>query len=469
MDSSEPIADVPVKFHDPYATRSAKACLPVTKLYLDFDSFFASAEQHFNPILRKRPIGVVPLDVPHTGCIAVSREAKQAGVPSGASVSEARAIAPEMVFVVARPDAYVRLHHRILAVIESCLPIEKVRSIDELVCDLVASEAAQGGAVAHRIKMALSQAFGDTLTCSIGIGSSELLAKVAAEMHKPNGLVILNGPELPGPIAHLRLSDIPGISKGMNARLAKAGITDVPSLWKLGAKEARGLWGSIEGERFWNALHGIPFDRPLSEKRMFGHSRMLPFDWRTPERVHDCSRQLALSAARRLRRTELKATQLTLSVRGGGYRTGAAHRPDHQRWSTEVQFEAMRDDASTLEQLAVAIARYRREVRFKPRSVTVILHGLVDAAPAQGDLFNQPGLNDQRAAVLLRQQKRERLSGALDAIRSKHGPSSASLGVCDDIPGGYVGGKIAFGRIPELADFNEAPSEDEATHFCINA
>lgn len=441
----------------------------MTKLYLDFDSFFASAEQHFNPALHGKPLGVVPLDVRHTGCIAISREAKRAGVPSGASVNEARAIVPEMIFVVARPDAYVRLHHRILAVIEGCLPIEKVRSIDELVCDLVASEAAQGKALVQRIKIALLEAFGPTLTCSIGIGPSELLAKIAAEMHKPNGLGILQERELPGAISHLKLSDIPGISKGMGARLEKAGITNVPALWRLGAKEARGLWGSIEGERFWNALHGLSFERPESEKRMFGHSRMLPLDWRTPERVHDCARQLALSAARRLRRTDLKAAQLTLSVRGGSFRTSTARRSDDQRWSAEVHFEAMRDDASTLEQLAVAIARYRREVRFKPRSVTVVLHGLVDAAPAQADLFSQPGLNDQRAAVLLRQQKRERLSGVLDAIRSKHGPASASWGVCDDIPGGYVGGKIAFGRIPELEDFSEAPSKDEATHFCVVA
>ncbi len=441
----------------------------MTKLYLDFDSFFASAEQHFNPALHGKPVGVVPLDVRHTGCIAISREAKRAGVPSGASVSEARAIVSEMIFVVARPDAYVRLHHRILAVIERCLPIEKVRSIDELVCDLMASEAAQGRALAQRIKAALSEAFGPTLTCSIGIASSELLAKIAAEMQKPDGLVILHEEELPKAIAHLKLSDIPGISKGIGARLAKAGITDVLALWKLGAKEARGLWGSIEGERFWNALHGLPYERPESEKRMFGHSRMLPFDWRTPERVHDCARQLALSAARRLRRTDLKATHLTLSVRGGGFRTTTARQSDHQRWSAELRFEAMRDDASTLEQLAAAIVRYRREVRFKPRSVTVVLHGLVDAAPAQADLFTQPGLNDPRSAVLVRQQKRERLSVALDTIRSKHGPLSASWGVCEDMPGGYVGGKIAFGRIPELADFNEAPSEDEATHFCVVA
>ena len=109
------------------------------RLYLDFDSFFASAEQHFNPTLRGKALGVVPLDSPHTGCIAVSREAKARGVKGNMPIVEARQIIPDMIFVVARPDAYVRLHHRILATIETCLPIAKVRSIDELVCHLLPS------------------------------------------------------------------------------------------------------------------------------------------------------------------------------------------------------------------------------------------------------------------------------------------------------------------------------------------
>ncbi|MBM2343399.1 type VI secretion protein ImpB, partial [Marivita cryptomonadis] len=66
----------------------------VERLYLDFDSFFASAEQHFNAELRGRPLGVVPLDSPHTGCIAVSREAKARGVKSGATIRAARQVIP---------------------------------------------------------------------------------------------------------------------------------------------------------------------------------------------------------------------------------------------------------------------------------------------------------------------------------------------------------------------------------------
>lgn len=135
------------------------ATLGISRLYLDFDSFFASAEQHFNADLRGRPLGVVPLDSPHTSCIAVSREAKVRGVKSGASIRDARAILTDMIFVIARHDAYVRLHKRILDVVGTVLPVAHVRSIDEVVCHLTPGEAAQGKALADRIKAALAEAF----------------------------------------------------------------------------------------------------------------------------------------------------------------------------------------------------------------------------------------------------------------------------------------------------------------------
>ena len=127
------------------------------RLYLDFDSFFASAEQYFNPDLRGKPIGVVALDSAHTGCIAVSSEAKALGVKNNMPAREARAILPDMTFVVARPDVYVRLHKRILAVIETVVPIQHVRSIDEVVCALLPSEGRQCLVLAKRIKTALAR------------------------------------------------------------------------------------------------------------------------------------------------------------------------------------------------------------------------------------------------------------------------------------------------------------------------
>lgn len=430
-------------------------------LFLDFDSFFASAEQHFNADLRGKPVGVVPLDVPGTGCIAVSREAKARGVPSSISIVDARAIVPEMIFVVARPDAYVRLHHRILASIETCLPISSVRSIDELSCQLVASESREAVALAKRIKARLREDFSEALTCSIGLAQTELLAKIAAEMQKPDGLVTLDRAQLPDALEAMPLRDIPGVSSGIERRLSGAKVTKFAKLWKLDAKHCRALWGSIEGERFWNALHGYPYERPETKKRMFGHSRMLPLDWRTPDRVEDCARQLLLSAARRLRRAEVRATKMTMSARGGGYRSQTRRKSDDKRWSHEIVFHAASDDRTLLRELGCLTQRYRACAGFVPRSISIMLHGIDDGSVGQRDLFHNSTTETE-----VRRERSERLSATLDQLRTEHGPKAATFGTHESLPGGYLGAKIAFGRIPDEADFSEMRTVDGETHFC---
>ena len=435
------------------------------RLYLDFDSFFASAEQHFNPTLRGRAVGVVPLNAPGTGCIAMSREAKALGVPSGATVLAARQMAPNMIFVVARPDAYVRLHHRILTAIESCVPIAKVRSIDEVVCHLLPSEAESAIELARRIKNTLAREFSDVLTCSIGIARTELLAKIAAEMDKPNGCVFIPDQEMPQKIAHLSLRDLPGVSKGIEARLHAANIRSVEALWATERKQARAIWGNVEGERFWNELHGLHVERPPTIKRMFGHSRNLPIDWRTPEKVRECARQLLLSAARRLRRTDKKASKMTVSMRGDDYSASKFDRSKKLSWVCELPCGPCRDDHALALALNTGMDQARDEVRFEAKSVSVIIHGLMDENEIQPELFAAPGGTGDQLADVRKTEKSEQLSAIIDQLRIKHGPSAANFGPKVHLPGGYLGAKIAFGRIPELHDFGEEQTHDNATHF----
>lgn len=442
-----------------------RAC-GIERLYLDFDSFFATAEQHFNPKLRGRPVGVVPLDSPNTGCIAISQEAKALGLKGSASIADARAAIPEMVFVVARHDVYVRLHDRILEVIESCLPIAHVRSIDELVCELLPGEAAEGQGVAERIKRALAENFSDVLTCSIGMAPTELLAKIAAEKSKPDGFALLQAADLPEALSDLKLRKLPGISEGIEQRLAAVDVTDFSGLWALAPKQARAIWGNVEGERFWNGLHGYHSERPVTKKRMFGHSRMLPLDWRDDAKIAICARQLCLSAGRRLRRAELRATKLTLSFRGGGYRTRTASKSDTLRWQQEYGFPPAQDDQCFLKTLASGLDEASSTRGFKPRSVSVMLHGLVDDASATGDLFDLPGAAAHDRSNAVERQKWERVSAVMDRLRHDMGPEAISLGPKAEVPGGYLGAKIAFGRIPNREDFNSAPVLDEDTHFC---
>lgn len=406
------------------------------RLYLDFDSFFASAEQQLNPALRGRPVAVVPLDSPHTSVIAASRQAKPFGIKTGTSVREAKEKCPGIIFIEARPDVYVKLHNRILETIERCVPIAAVRSIDEVTCSLLASESREAEALVARIKRGLREEIGPVLTCSVGISVNELLAKIAAEMDKPDGFVILDHADLPGRLLDLELRDLPGISKGMAARLGEAGVTNIAGLWDLAPKHARAIWSSVEGERFVSALHGYAVEKPETVKRMFGHGRNLPSDWRAPEKVLQCARLLTLSAARRLRRSHFRASAMSYAV---GTRRDS-------RVSLEGQFRPARDDHTFLNCLNDLHEKLVRSGEMRNISnVTVVLHDLSSEQEASGDLFDTGETMQQR-------WQWERVSDMLDKVRTRHGSKALNLGPVNG-PGNYIGSKIAFGRIPEAEDF----------------
>lgn len=408
------------------------------RLYVDFDSFFASAEQHLEPRLRGRPVGVIPVDSEHTGLIAVSREAKALGLKRGTFVRDARRLCPGLVLVTARHELYVELHHTIVAAIETVLPVKAVCSIDEMVCVLTPSEQARALALARRVKETIAREIGPSLTCSVGLGPNELLAKIAAEMQKPDGLVALHPDSLPGPLLSLPLSDIPGIARGNAARLARAGITDMAALWRLQPKELRRLWGSVEGERLWMGLHGYAVERPETQRRMFGHGRVLPADWRHLGGAYACARVLLAKASSRMRRAGFAARTLALWLTD---RESAG-------WYGEERFPPTWDDPALLASLARLFLHAERELppRSRSRSVHVTLHDLVPVREIEGDLFGFT-----REAQLKR--RREYLSLLADRLNASHRRTLLHWGPWTTIPGGYAGAKIAFNRIPDPADF----------------
>ena len=177
----------------------------IESLYIDFDAFFANAEKQLCPDLRGRPVGVIPLDSRHTSLIARCYVAKAAGVKRGMGVEEARARCPQIAFPLARHDEYVKLHHRILEVLNRHVPVTKVWSVDEMECTLMGSERRRGPQIAAAIRRDLHETIGEWVTPSIGLAPNQFLAKVAAEMNKPNGLVMLR----PVSYTHLTLPTTP--------------------------------------------------------------------------------------------------------------------------------------------------------------------------------------------------------------------------------------------------------------------
>ena len=157
----------------------------IERLYLDFDGFFASVEQQTDKQLRGKPVGVVPFTNTNRTCvIACSREAKAQGVKNVMSVDEAINRCPDIILVPQKPDLYRRAHNALLSEIETILPIDRVKSIDELTCKLGARGIADPAGLARDIKRNLADSIGHVITYSIGFAArwtSCLMMRESAE------------------------------------------------------------------------------------------------------------------------------------------------------------------------------------------------------------------------------------------------------------------------------------------------
>lgn len=410
----------------------------IERLYLDFDGFFASVMQQAMPHLRGRPVGVIPFETDaaySTAVIACSREAKARGCKNVMPVPEALDVCPDLVLVTQRPDLFRRAHNTLLNEITCVIPIETVKSIDELSCVLDKAAIADPLGLAARIKKRLRDNIGDQITCSISFAPNRLLAKIAGKVNKPDGITIWRPEDLPGPLFQRQLSDIPGVGRRLGWRLMLAGINSVEDLWNCQPKQMRALWRNVNGERMWYALHGYAIHAQPTARGMYGHGRVLPPDWRDVEHAQPCSRLLLTKAARRMRRDGYFAggLWLWLDIRRGGW---FGHRPLHY----------VQDDQACLAALNALWERVRAEVPPNAEIVRlgVTLFDLSAPYERQLDMF----LNDDPE-----RRRWERITHAVDGLNRKFGKRVVTLGPWTPPPGGYAGGKIAYNRIPSAEDF----------------
>ena len=190
----------------------------------------------------------------------------------------------------------------------------------------------------------------------------------------------------------------------------------------------------MTGARLWYALHGYAVAPPRTQRRSIGHGRVLPPGQRQASAARVLARQLVVKAARRMRREGHLAQRLTLSV----------DCLDAPRWTVAAPVAAANDDRAGLETLAELWAAL---VEARPQATLVLLTVSFDRfRPTDAVQLELPWhARDGRSRVV-------RLTAAIDAINSRYGRTLIGYGQCGE-PGGYVGAKIAYGRIPELEDF----------------
>jgi DNA polymerase IV len=404
-------------------------------LLVDFNSYFASVEQQVQPALRGRAVGVLPVMTDSTCCIAASQEAKRFGVKTGTPVREARRLCPAIVFVLARHEVYVDFHHRAIAAVDRIAPVRQVLSIDEMECELTGRWRAQEQAVAiaRRIKQEIEGTVGECLKSSIGIAPNTMLAKLASDMHKPDGLTVLTQADIPQGLYHLKLTDISGIGHQMHARLQRSGIHTIEALYAAPRDLLRTVWGGVAGEDMHDKLRGHWSglqQTPNQVARSLGHSHVLPPALRTSAGALSVLNRLTQKAGMRLRKQALFATAMSVHVRadhrlldaGGGWR--------------ETRFGETQDTGFFLHVLHTFWQSGLSQLH-APKAVGITLSGLVPQALHTLPLFDEAP------------RERSRLHAAIDQLNRTYGKNAlyfaSAHGALHEAPM-----RIAFNRIPDI-------------------
>ncbi len=393
-------------------------------LYIDMNSFFASVEQQMDPSLRGRPLAITAISADSGAVVAASYEAKAFGVGVGTRVYEAKRLCAGIVFRPSRHRLYVRINQKIAETIDELAELEHIRSIDEFQVALGGPTSTHDGALAlgRQLKAAICEQVGSELRCSIGIGPNHLLAKIAGKLEKPDGLQWLSADNMPKRIAHLKMDDLPGISRGIRRRLQRAMIWNVSALYDLDPRHARKIWNSVEGERFIRALQGADIPLLATKRNGYGNSKVLAPAYRPPEKALLVGRWLTEKSAERMRRDAYCARRFSLRAqflpKGG--------------WSGSRTVTATQDTRAIL---AIYMLLFAEMMAQRPRvigSISVHLGNVLPLHLRSGELF----LPLQAAT----QSRNEKLAAVVDHINQRYKSRVITYGDQQDHPGFFEKG-----------------------------
>ncbi|MDH3998384.1 MAG: DNA polymerase IV [Desulfuromonadales bacterium] len=287
-------------------------------LHVDMNAFFAAVEQQSNPALRGQPIAVTGSEK-RSIILTASYEARAFGVKTGMTHYEALQCCPQLRLVSANNRLYTDISTRIMALLRDYTPLVEVSSVDEAFLDLTGSLRLFGSAerIGYLIKSRIKFRFG--ITCSVGIAPNKLLAKLASERRKPDGLTIFRAGEIPRLMESLPLQELCGIGRRLGAGLNRRGIFTCGQLQRYPLHLLRKQYGVV-GDKLLAMAQGIgsgsviPCEQSAPIKSV-GHSRTLREDLSDREAITAFLLQLSDMVGLRARRGQVAGRVVTLTVR----------------------------------------------------------------------------------------------------------------------------------------------------------
>lgn len=379
-------------------------------MHLDMDAFFASVEQRDHPAYQGLPL-VVGAAPGKRGVVATcSYEARRFGIHSAMPIAEAYRRCPGAVYLRPDMERYSAASRAVFQALADISPLVEPVSVDEAYLDISGMERLIGSPreIALRTKARVWHAVG--LRCSIGVGPNRLIAKLASEAGKPDGLRIVSHDQVLGFLDPLPVSALRGVGKQTEKIVDRLGIRSVRQLRGYSLTQLQRHFGAKGGRSLYDQARGMASDQVGVGKGRQSISKETTFneDQGNPEEIDSALVRLSAEVGRITRAKQLKGRTVSLKLRLADFETHTRQRRLREGINTDTAL------------LRAARALYEAS-GFTERPLRLIGIGLSDwtEEPRMGDLFaEQP-----------KDQQEERLFETLDAINERFGDSTLSRGL----------------------------------------
>ena len=286
------------------------------------DAFFASVEQRDNPALRNKPIAVIGAGE-RTIVTTSSYEARAYGVKTAMTVYQAKKLCPHIIFVVGENKKYAKICENLEEICLRFTPDIEIYSIDEVFLDVTNAHHLWGGPenLARSIKETVKRELG--ITCTVGMGSNILIAKLASDLAKPDGLRWIGEDDVASLFETLPVKKLWGIGSHTTDKLKAMGITTCGALGKAPLSLLTKKFGILGGRL--KAMGNGQLDRLIEvtspDPKSIGHSITLPRDTWEREEITNCLLRLSEKVGRRARRHGHRGKKITLTIRYHDFKT----------------------------------------------------------------------------------------------------------------------------------------------------
>jgi DNA polymerase-4 len=368
-------------------------------VHVDMDAFFASVEVLDNPELRGKPV-IVGGSVSRGVVSAASYEARKFGVHSAMPMSQALRRCPQAIVLPGRMGRYADVSAKIMAILGRYTPLLEQVSVDEAYLDLTnwLPEGVTPAQAAAKIQAEVREETG--LSCSIGIATGKAIAKMASDLRKPGGLVVVQPGGEASFLAPLPIGDLRGVGEATERKLRELGVQTIGDLAQFQVKLLVHFFG-VAG-RDLHALALGSDDSPVVPERQaksLGRETTFPADISDRRVLEKTLLELSDEVAERLRRHELLARGVTLKLR-------------YDNFTTLTRAMTFTDPVDVADPLFRAACELLRKVNpARPvRLIGVTAGPLLPASDRQLNLFDQPV-----------SEKRRKLATTMDAIKTRFG------------------------------------------------